>query len=88
MPTAEARDERPSARGIAMDECNRAADLLVAQCAEPAGLSLRIRCDPRANRLDHQNIGKASDDRFAACSQLARLAREKAQRALQPFELR
>ena len=79
---------RPRAYRIAMDQRQRAADLRIAQRAQPACLRRRILLDPGADRLDDQDVGKPRHDRLAAGAQLACFGGHQAQRALQPFELR
>ena len=71
-----------------MDERDRAADLLVPQRAEPAGLRRRILLDPGADGLDHQDVGEASDDRLAPGPQRPGFGGHEAQRALDPFHAR
>lgn len=70
-----------------MDERERVADLAVLERAEPAGLCGWIGLDPGADRLDHEDVAEAGDDRFAAGSELLRLGGHQPQRALHPIEL-
>jgi hypothetical protein len=56
--------------GSGVDECHRTPDLAVAQRAEPARSCGGVGFDPRADRLDDEDVGKAHHRRFAARPQL------------------
>ena len=71
-----------------MDERKCATNLLVLERAEPSGLRSRILCHPRSDRLNDDDVGESSHDRFATGSQLLRFHRHHAERALDRFQLR
>ena len=70
-----------------MDERDRPADLRVLERTEPAALRRGILRDPGADRLDHEDVGEAGDDRFPARAQLTRFGGHEAQRSLEPVRL-
>ena len=78
------RVDRPVARGLAVDQRERPADVAVAQRAEPALARGRVALDPRAQRLDDEDVGEPRDDRLAAGPQLARLGGHQPQRPVHP----
>ena len=70
-----------------MDEKQGPADLGVLKRSEPSGL-LCVLLDPRADRLDDQDVGEPRHHRFAAGTELFRLRRHEAQGALDPLHPR
>ena len=71
-----------------MNQQQRAANLFVLQCAEPACLGSGVFGDPGSDGLDHKDVGKAGDERLAAGTQLLGFDRHQAERALDPVHLR
>jgi hypothetical protein len=63
----------PGARGLPVDERQCPADLVVRKRSEPPGLRFRVFLDPRADRLDDQDVGEPRHHRFAAGPELLRL---------------
>ena len=81
------RGQRPGAARVAVHEGDGAADLGVAKGPQPAGAGRGLARDPRANRLDDEDVGQPRDHRVAAGPHLPRLGRHEAQRALNPVAL-
>ena len=65
-----------------MHERKSATNLLVLERAEPSALRSRILRYPRPDRLNDEDVGKASDDRLAPGTHFLRFYRHQAERAL------
>jgi hypothetical protein len=55
-----------------MDERDRAPDVAIPKGPQPARPCGRIGLDPRADRLDHDDVTEAGDHGFAPWPQLSR----------------
>ena len=71
-----------------MDERQCPADLVVRKRSEPPGLRFRVFLDPRADRLDDQDVGEPRHHRFAAGPELLRLRGHEVEGALDPLHSR
>jgi hypothetical protein len=65
------RDHSPVSTWIAVNQCDRPADLRVPQRAKPSHFGRRVALDPGADRLDDDDVRKPREDRLAAYPRLA-----------------
>ena len=62
-----------------MNQRECASHLLVPKRCQPSDLGSGIALDPPSDRVNHEDIGEARDDRLSARTQFPRLTRHEAQ---------